>query len=399
MKTIPLLAALAALAALPASAADDATQRPHSLDLTAGTYGGAFDGLGVRRESGGLAVVEASGSPELRGDAWRLEAPFRVAHRETFGADLSETTGAIALEPWYQASPGVRLGLEGGVLGAHRPDWPDLYQRDPGTGALAPTDRYGYLAWRAGARLYARPARHQHLRASYRYSSYDYVEDPVFDEVLEPMHLTPRDRAEHQLDASWRYHEKTWAFGARVDYTRRHYTTLQARDARTGATPDPTTGERNPDQELSIYEPSAEIELERLEGRLDLSFRYGLEVQDDAYQGFYSYTGHHPRVQVKYAASDRLSLEAALEGWYRTYGANGSTRLESGTDRTDSRTRLRGELGYRIAGGLSARGEVEWVKRTTNYRDYVPAPLGTSDYDIRFDYTNLSVLAGLQYKL
>lgn len=399
MKIIPLLAALAALVALPAGADDEDTNPPASLDLTAGTYGGAFDGSGVRRDSGGLAVVEISGSPEVRGDGWRLKAPLRLAHSETFGADLSETTGAFSLEPWYEATPKLRLGLEGGVLGANRPDWPDPYQRDPATGALAPTDRYGYFAWRAGAQLYARPARHQHLRASYRYASYDYVDDPLFDEILEPMHLTPRDRYEHQLDASWRYKEKTWAFGARVDYTLRHYTTLQARNARTGATPDPTTGARNPDQELSLFEPSAELELERMEGRLELSFRYGLEVQDDAFQGFYSYTGHHPRVQVKYAASDRLSLEAALEGWYRTYGANGSTRLESGTHRTDSRTRLRGELEYRIAGGLSARGEAEWVKRTTNYRDYVPPPQGTSDYDIRFDYTNLTVLAGLQYKI
>jgi hypothetical protein len=399
MKPI-LLAAVAALAAVPAGAAEPPEERPYALDLTAATFGGAFDGFGVRRDSGSLAVLELSAKPELHGDRWRLEVPFRVAHRETFGADLSETTGGLDVEPWYEVSKRLRIGLEAGALGAIRPDWPDLYQRDPLTGALAPTDRYGYFAWRAGTQLYARPGRHQHLRARYRYVSYDYVADPAFDEIDAPNHLTPRDRTEHQLDASWRYREDAWAFGAGLDYTRRHYTTLQSRDARTGGTPDPATGERNPDQELSIVEPSAEVELMRLEGRLGLSFRYGVQLQNDPFQGYYSSTTHHPRVQVKLATTPRLSLQAALEGWYEIYGADGSTRLEAGnTTRVDLRTKLGGEVAYRLAGGLSVRGEVGWVKRSTNYRDYVPPPAGTSAYDIRFDYTNLTVLGGLEYKL
>lgn len=399
MKPI-LLAALAALAALPAGAAEPPEERPYALDLTAATFGGAFDGLGVRRDSGSMAVLELSAKPEVRGDRWRLEAPFRVAHRETFGADLSETTGGLDVEPWYQASKRLRIGLEAGAFGAIRPDWPDLYQRDPATGALAPTDRYGYFAWRAGTQLYARPAPHQHLRARYRFVSYDYVADPAFDEIDDPNHLTPRDRTEHQVDASWRYREDAWAFGAGLDYTRRHYTTLQSRNARTGGTPDPLTGERNPDQELSIVEPSAELDLTRLEGRLDLSFRYGVQLQNDPYQGYYSSTTHHPRVQVKLAATPRLALQAALEGWYEIYGADGSTRLDAGdTTRVDLRTKLGGEVAYRLGGGLSARAEASWLKRSTNYRDYVPPPAGTSAYDIRFDYTNLTVLGGLEYKL
>ncbi len=270
----------------------------------------------------------------------------------------------------------------------------------PGDRRPRPDRSLRLLRLRAGTQLYARPAPHQHLRARYRFVSYDYVADPAFDEIDDPNHLTPRDRTEHQVDASWRYREDAWAFGAGLDYTRRHYTTLQSRNARTGGTPDPLTGERNPDQELSIVEPSAELDLTRLEGRLDLSFRYGVQLQNDPYQGYYSSTTHHPRVQVKLAATPRLALQAALEGWYEIYGADGSTRLDAGdTTRVDLRTKLGGEVAYRLGGGLSARAEASWLKRSTNYRDYVPPPAGTSAYDIRFDYTNLTVLGGLEYKL
>jgi hypothetical protein len=395
--TITLLAALAALTGLPALAEDPAPARPYALDLTAATYGGAFDGFGVRRDSGGLAVVEVRGTPEVRGEGWRIEAPFRVAHRATFGADLSETTGALSVEPWLQASPRLRVGAEAGVLGAERPSWPDPYQRDNATGALAPTDRYGYFAWRAGAQLYARPGAHQHLRAHYRFASYDYRQDPRFDELLEPMHLTPRDRTEHALEGSWRYVEKAWALGLRADYTFRDYATLLARDRRTGS----SAG--NPTQQLSIWEPAAELELDRLEGRLALSFRYGMQLQSDPFQGYYSSTTHHPRIQVKLEATPRLAVKAALEGWFERYGPDGSTHLEGAdTRRVDDRTKLGGEVAYRLGGGLSLRGEVSWLRRTTNYQDLVqltPSLTTGRTYDIRYDYTNTTVLAGLEYKL
>lgn len=321
--------------------------------------------------------------------------PFRVAHRETFGAKLSETTGAISVEPWVRATKELRLGLEAGLSGASRPNWPDLYQRDMVTGALGPTDRYSYLAWRGGAQLWYRPAPHHNVRAHYRYVAYDYVRDPTFDPALDPMHLTPRDDTQHQLDASWRYVREGWAVAARADWTRTAYDTLLARQARTGQ--QSPTGAL---QVLSKVEPGFEVELRKIGGsRADLSFQYGYEVQDDPYQGYYSLTGHHPRVVAKVAVTDDLSARARYEGWYRTYGPSSSTRLEPGaTRRDDSRTVLAGEASYRLAGNLSARVELEWITRSTNFRDYVPNGIAP-DYDIKWDYTNLWVLGGLEYKL
>ena len=43
-----------------------------------------------------------------------------------------------------------------------------------------------------------------------------------------------------------------------------------------------------------------------------------------SYQGYYSLTGHHPRVVAKLAVTDHLTARARYEGWYRTYGPNSS---------------------------------------------------------------------------
>lgn len=400
-KPLVLAIVLAILLASPGAPAA-AESRPYRLDLTVATYGGAFDGEGVREESGSLAILEAIARPEVRGDRWRLEAPFRVSHRQTFGADLSETTGSLDLEPWYEATKRVRVGLEAGVRGASRPGWPDPYQ--PVAGGLAATDRYGWFGWRAGVQAYARPAPHHHVRARYRYASYDFVDDPAFNpNVVEggnPMHLTPRDNVQHQVDLSWRYVADAWALAVRLDYARRQEGELLARSAGTGSTRATPASPlfTTPRQEVAVWEPSAELQASPFGDRLELSFRYGVDLQDDVYQGYYSYTQHHPRVAARLAVTERLSATATYEAWLRTYGANGTAaaRLEYGTRRTSSRVALGGELGYDLGRGLRARGAVEWVDRGTNFADYVPP---ASVYDIDWDYTNVTVLAGVEYNL
>lgn len=387
MTPTPIAAIAAAiLAAAPAAAQvppkDLPPNRRLQLHLEASTLGGAFDGFGVRTDSGGLAVIEAKARPEYRGDGWHLEVPFRVAHRQTLGANLNETTGALDVEPWAHLSGRLRVGLEAGASGANRRGWDDLYQA-----GRPPTDRYSYLAWRAGAQLYARPAAHQHLRARYRYVDYDYVEDVAFDFELQPMHLTPRDRVRHEVDLSWRRHEEAWAIALRLDGHWQRYDTLLARQAGSG-----TENSGNVMQELLHVEPSVELELTRMGGALELSFRYGLEVQDDPHEGYYSYTGHHPRVTAKLALSPKLRGSVHLEGRYVTYGPNGSTRLDTGTRRKDARTEAGAELAYALGGRVFAVAEGGYLTRSTNYTD-------SAVWGIDFDYTNLLVVGGLRLEL
>ncbi|ABS27662.1 hypothetical protein [Anaeromyxobacter sp. Fw109-5] len=385
----PVTALALLLSASPARAADEAPR--WTLDARAGLYAGAFDGWSVRRDSGTLLLAEGALTPELESGRFQLELPVRFAHRQTFGATLPETTGSVGVEPAYRVLRRLKLGAEAGVGGAWRPGWDDLYQRDA-LGEMPGTDRYGYFSWRAGVSLYAIPAPHQHLRIKYRYVSYSYVEDPAFDPAA-PMHLTPRDNGQQQLEASWRILGERYATAFRVDYVHRQDFTLLARDAGTGA----TSG--NPEQQLDSVEPSVEIELARLGGAVDVSLRYGYEVQRDAFQGYYSYQGQHPRLIVKSPLTDRLEAALRAEAWLRAYGADSKANTSDGARLFDRRFALGGELRYALGGGLAARAEAEWVTRDTNYPDYVPGvyPAGRY-YDVRWSYDNARVIAGLEWR-
>lgn len=368
-----------------------------TLDARLGAYAGGFDGMGVRRDSGGLGIVEGALDPRWHAGRWTVELPLRLAHRQTFGADLSETTGSLSFSPEYRFSRELRGGPEVGVSGAWRPGWPDLYQRQPG-GYLPPTDRYGYVSWRAGAQLASRPIARHHLRVKYRYVTYRYAGEPAFDPDVNPMHLTPRDNDQHQVDLSWRYlGREGWDVGLYLDYAHRKDLDLLARNAGSGTTSFYTT----PLQRLDRYEPAVKVALKRLGDRVELGLRYGFLIQDDTFQGYYSYTGHHPRLELDWAVTDRLGLEGRVEGWLIEYGANGTrpARLESGDRRHDRRVALRARARYALGAHLSAVAEGEWVKRETNYPDYQPDPVTDAGYDVRLDYENLRAVAGVEWRL
>ncbi len=370
-----------------------------------GAYAGAFDGMKVRRDSGGLALLEAAATPVLKGGAWKLELPVRLRHRQTFGASLSETEGAASAVVENRVAKALRLGATGGLSGAWRPGWPDLYQPDVNL-ALAPTDRYSFLAWQAGVSLWATPFPRNHLRLKYHYIHYAYVRDPNFDEARNPMHLTPRDNGQHVVEGSFRRIADGYAVALRFDWARRLDEVYLARNAVDGKTGLYT----NPPQRLDRMEPSVEVELRRLGGRLEVSLQLGYQLQDDRWQGYYSYAGPHPRVIVDYAFTDRLSGRLRGEAWLRTYGPDSKAaglqpgtigHLESGTRLYDRRSALAGTVSYALTSGLHAKVTGEWVKRDSNYPDYVPGryPSATTLYDIEWSYANTLVLAGVELRI
>jgi hypothetical protein len=254
------------------------------------------------------------------------------------------------------------------------------------------TERYSFIAWRIGAALHARPFDRQHLRLRYRYVSTTYTQDPAFDPAA-PMHLTPRDNGQHQLDASWRVLGEGYAVGVRFGYDHREDFTLLARDTGTGF----TSG--NPLQRLDRAEPAVELELKQLGDRLDVRLEYGYELQSDRFQGYYSYQGHHPTLAVGYALTEQLAAKVRLEGWFRSYGPDSKTNTSDGKRLRDDKGLVKGELRYALQGGLAIVGEAEWVRRDTNYPDYVPGVYpATRFYDIRWSYDNLRAIAGVEWR-
>lgn len=371
-------------------------------DVSVELYAGPFDGWNVRRESGVMAVLEADATPSVQLGATRLQFPLSLDGRATFGAALNEARARAGAEAMWRLGGHLRLTLAGDLGGAMRPDWNDLYQPDPAApGEYLPTDRYGYFAWRIGGHLNWMPARGHHLRFQYRYASYDYVNDPGYDPAVSIVHLAPFDKTEHQFRLSYRYlWGQGWAAALRFEYASRQDEYQYARTAGTGG-----AARSHGLQQFLDYEPNVELEIPLVARAVELSLRYGYAIREDAYQGYYSFTGHHPRAVLGWMASESVFARLGFEGLFRTFGPNsyapGPTHppLDYGTRRVDDKWQLDALVKVAIGGDFSVFGQGLYVQRRTNYPDYVPGVFpATRAYDIRWDYDNWRILAGVTFE-
>jgi len=367
---------------------------------------GGFNGWNVRRQAGGLAEVGGALDVSLERGALTLDVPLRASHRQSIGTSLTESKGSAAVEgQWRTGWRHLRLSAALGVLGVWRPNWPDLYQ-PLGNGDYAPTSRYSHVDGIVTLQAAAKPLAHQHGRLKYRFTHSTSPQDPAFDAFVRPMHLTPMDADVNELDASWRYLGKGWAASARVDTFLRFDRWLFSRDAGTGLThANPGGPPPNPLQTFAGAEPSLELEGELLDGKLKLGVRYGYEVVRDLFDGYYSFDGHHPRLQVRWRAPLDVELSLQLEAWLRGYGPNGYAAggnhppLAWGDHRVDNRVAATLEGRYPLKPQLALTAKFRVVNRATNFPDYVPYTYpATAGYDIKWSYTNVLATAGAEYR-
>lgn len=386
---------------------DDETPAAYGFDvrLRASLSAGAFQGWQVRKEQGTLAIAEAAAIPTARYGDFLLRLPLRLSHRQMFGASLPESQGMGGFELRWKQSRRLKLSVEGGLAGYWRRGWPDLYQ-PLGGGGFAPTSRWSHLDQRFAVELVGTPVRRHRVRLGYRYLLSDYIADPAFEPIQEPMHLTPLDHTRHGLELGWRYVGRGFRLMAGVSGFSRQDTFLFARDARTGKTHSGPGGRPpNPLQSRRGAEPSAGGKLWLFERRLELEASYGLELVEDRFQGYYSYTGHHPELKLEYSPVARLSLRASAEAWLRRYGEHsyqegaGHPPLSFGDRRVDRRGVLGGALRFALRPDLAANLEGQWVVRKTNFPSYVPGVFPSRRaYSIDWSYKNWRVLAGLEYR-
>lgn len=365
---------------------------------------GGLTGYQVRRESGALAAVAAGVELIWALGALTVEVPLQLGHRQTFGARLQETRGRAAFDLSWKLARGLRASASARLGGAWRPGWNDLYQ-PLGGGAFVATSRYSYLEPQLAAGLRYSALRDHTFSLRYELHRPDYLDDPSFAPVDEPTHLVPSDHLRHEVVAAWLYDLGAVELGGRLEGAARYDQFLIARDAGTGRTHAGAGGEpANPLQVLYALEPVLEAELSV--ARVVLQARYGFEVVVDAFQGYYSFTGHHPRLRARWAATDALALRVTGELWAREYGPNayaaGTSRppLDFGTTRSDRRgvLSLDGEL--RVSPELFLTLEVEGTSRETNFPDYVPFVFPrTRGYDIDWDYSHLRAAIGVSYRL
>ena len=371
---------------------------PLDVEVRAAAGGGALSGLSVRRDAGAEALASALVEARYRQGMFRLMVPLRVSHRQTFLASLSETRARLNPELEWRLG-NARLGVEGLAAGAYRPRWPDLYQPAGAPGTYLPTDRYSHLDLGLGGRASFQPLEDHRARIDYGLTYVDYVDDPQFDPGA-VTHLTPADHLSNELDLSWRYRGGPLSLVARLDTALRNGFIAPARQALTGNV---APGQRK--EALALAEPAVEVGLDVGE-RLELAARYGFEIQADLYQGYYSYTGHNPRLRARYRPVDQLTLGLESELWFRTYGpssyAAGAVHppLQYGTRLVDNRYGADLEAGYALLPGLTVEARLHWVSRRTNYPNYEPGVFPSfRQYSIVWSYNNFAVTAGVSYQL
>ncbi len=375
-------------------------------DAGAATEGGGLVGHRTLREN--AVFVGAGAEIETRAERgrWRAGASLDVGHRETQGASLRESKSYLEAELGHRWGPKLRVTGEARLGGVWRPGWPDQYQ-PLADGSYEPTDRYSHWDRRVGATVAGIPLRHHHARARYRYELVDYRQDPDYDPQVAPTHLVPADYGEHQLDLSWRYFGRGWKLGGALDSFVKDYYFVFSRDAGTGKTHAGAGGPPpNPLQTIRGLEPQVTGELSLLHDAVELDAGYGYELVQDAYQGYYSFTGHHPTLAVAWRLRPGTELAARGELWWRTYGPDSYAvggdhpPLLYGDRRVDHRARARLGLRTRLAPHWTGVADLTLRVRRTNFPTYEPGVFPSSrEYDIDWRYDNWVMSAGVEYHL
>lgn len=361
-------------------------------------------GLGVRRFESSLLELRAAWSPWRRLGPLRLELPLAYQQRQLPAAKLSEygaeASARVSLQRWRWLEP--QAALEVGAI--WRPNWPDLYQ-PTADGELLSTDRFSYWRRRYELGLQALIGRSTKARAVYDYTLWDYRQDPSFEPVSAPNHLTPSDHQEHALGLSL-----TSTFGpvrARLglDLWSRDYFFVFARDRLTGKThAAPRGAPANPLYAPRGAEPSLGFTLRFPLGTLRAN--YGVQLIEDPFQGYYSAVEQHPSLSFRASPSARLSLELRGEAWLRRFGpdsyAAGRSHppLTFDDRRVDRRSSVGFEARFRLTNDCELVGSGNWTHRRTNFPAYQPGIFPRSGrYSVAWNYDNWQAILALRFRL
>ena len=344
------------------------------------------------------------------GAAW-----FDYRGRETFATSLAERAVSGGLKMKLRPARKFRIGAETALGFVQRPDWPDQYQpvlddaAQP-TGSLAPTDRYSY--WVASGKVFARGSPAAAIRitgfaeALYR----DYREDPNYDPVAEPTHLTPSDKVQAGggIRASAGMLDRLLRMSLSASVFWIHYLKTYARDAQTGKTHAAPGGQPpNPLQTFlridiahtsSIFPPGPVK-------RISVTLSY--QRNEDTFAGYYTWNQAGWKIRARFSPIESLAVTAGYGGRYRSYttdgyqpGPNHPPLDGAGTVRTSHRHDLFGEVAFSVwQPGLELFLEGRWRINRTNFPDYQPYVFpATRAYRIDWDYTNTTLMAGVRYR-
>lgn len=382
------------------------------VDAEARLGGGALTGRGVHRNPAVLTLVAAAVEPSVHLGPVELRADLDLDHEETWAVPLRQSSGSASLEgelrPWDE----LRVAAEAGLAGVARPGWPDPYQPvdgDPALG-LMPTDRGSFVDLWAQARLLWLPAPRHFVRARYRFTRTDSFNDPVFDALGRPNHLTPFDHDEHALEVSWRGSLGRVRPGLSLGGARRDWFFIFSRDAGTGLTHVAEGGDPpNPLQAENALEAEPEVELELEKNQLSFKLAWRVRLVQDPWQGYLSRLEQRVRLEGEWIVGPRdtaLALEGKLGFEHKVYGDGayaegpGHPPLDWGDRRVARSARLQLQLRFPHRQPLRAFAELEASALLTNFPDYVAGVYPDSQaYNVARDHQHGQFLVGVELEL
>ena len=341
--------------------------------------------------------------------AWRrlgplkLKWPLTLEHLQPLSEPLVQSRGLTDLDATFRLMKTVKLIAGAGLTGVWRPNWPDQYQ-PLADGTLLRTDRHSYYKRHAGAGLRVRPFARNHIRLEYDYSIKEYKQDPNFDPVERPNHLTPPNQYEHSIEATWRVYLGKHNIGLRLRLYRRHYTFTFARDRYTGSThAGPGGPPPNPLQEYVGKIPELFAKL-ALWPRLSLRASFRTAFREDTFQGYYSYAEPEGRLGFDWRVTSGFRARLGLALSWRKYGPGSYMEgpshppLDFGIRRQDYRAKVNLELRQRLSRHFHLVLDSGVLSRETNFPDYQPGVFpANASYDIRWDYTNVQSMLLIEY--
>ena len=337
---------------------------------------------------------------------------------EAEGVKLFESVpGTIYTLDQLQQQAQLKLGLQNNTLDFEakmkyrwmlRPSWPDLYQpnplvygaaSDPDFGSYLPTDRNSYHRLEPVVSLDYKGIQNVPLSLTTSYiRNLEYV-DPNYSASL-PSHLPPTTYSAFNGEIAVIFKTSDSVHIKLANETEyRTYDFELARDSVTGKThytktPNPLYQELGNKTTLGFDFILASIGMK-------IKPFASLDINIDLFQGYYSYTGITPGIEIQQKAGGfayKIKFAEELQFFGpNSYDVNKTT---DGASLYKYLTRASVNLKYSFNKHVESFIDADMVLKETNYPAYVPGVNPKSkNYAIDFNFKNYSIVGGVIYNL
>lgn len=388
--------------------------KKHDLEIALQAFGGGeFNHLNIGSQSPFAGVGLLLDYKKKFTNAFFLAIKDKTKYHKNFTGALNTKYTLDELYEYAKLELGVEknnysFGARVSYYWVYRPSWPDLYQpnplgpglpTDPNFGAYLPTDRNSFHKLIAALEFEYSGISKFTLKGDGGYKRNIQYIDPNFNANI-PFHLTPTTYGGIVFDLEGIYEASpTTDLQLSNDFEWRSYDIALARDAVTGLTHATTT----PNQLYSQINNETKLAATFKSKKSHIEFTpfFGFIVNVDPFQGYYSYLGIEPGLQLE-GKIHRFSYALKVSFEMQNYGANGFDPAKTQDKKALYKYYLKGglELKYKIHKHVELFLDGEVYNKWTNYPSYTPGqpPVAGKNYSINFSFANYLISSGVTFK-